>query len=139
MKRLIIIFLLLLPFLGNSQTFTALKLRQTPYSPYTNLGRTLTWGELDYNFINLGDAVRNLQATAGSGSITATPPLTFSTSVMGIQLATTSQNGYLSSTDWNTFNGKQSALGFTAANDANVVHKTGAETINGIKTFGDSL
>lgn len=33
--------------------------------------------------------------------------------------ATTSVDGYLTSTDWNTFNGKQNALGFTAENVAN--------------------
>ena len=75
-KKILAVLLLLLPFIGSSQTFTALKLRQTSYSPYTNLGRTLTWGELDYNFINLGDAVRNLQATAGSGGATNLDALT---------------------------------------------------------------
>lgn len=33
--------------------------------------------------------------------------------------ATTSVNGYLTSTDWNTFNGKQAALGFTPYNATN--------------------
>lgn len=33
--------------------------------------------------------------------------------------ATTSVNGYLTSTDWNTFNGKQAALGFTPYNSTN--------------------
>ena len=80
-----------------------------------------------------------LQSLIGGSSITATPPLTYSTGVMGIQLATTSQNGYLSSIDWNTFNGKQAALGFTAANDANVVHKTGSETVAGLKTFTNGI
>lgn len=36
-----------------------------------------------------------------------------------IQTANGSQKGLLSSTDWNTFNGKQSALGFTPLNPAN--------------------
>jgi len=34
-----------------------------------------------------------------------------------------------------TWNGKQDALGFTAANDDEVVHKIGAEDISGVKTF----
>jgi len=38
---------------------------------------------------------------------------------LSIAQATTSTDGYLSSTDWNTFNGKQAALGFTAENTAN--------------------
>jgi hypothetical protein len=46
-------------------------------------------------------------------SVTATSPLFSSgglTPNITIQVANTSQNGYLSSTDWNTFNGKQNAL-----------------------------
>jgi hypothetical protein len=35
-----------------------------------------------------------------------------------VKQANTSQSGYLSSTDWNTFNGKQAALGFTPINKA---------------------
>ena len=44
--------------------------------------------------------------------ITGTAPITYNntTGAIGITQATTSTNGYLSSTDWNTFNGKQSAL-----------------------------
>jgi hypothetical protein len=38
---------------------------------------------------------------------------------LSIAQANTSTNGYLSSTDWNTFNGKQAALGFTPENTAN--------------------
>ena len=48
-----------------------------------------------------------------------------------IPLATTTANGYLSSTDWNTFNNK--------ANDSLVVHLAGAETITGLKTFSGGL
>jgi hypothetical protein len=40
----------------------------------------------------------------------ATSPLSITSNVISISQATTSTNGYLSSTDWNTFNGKQSAL-----------------------------
>lgn len=42
-----------------------------------------------------------------------------------IPQATTSSDGYLSSTDWNTFNSKQAALGYTPANAAGQVF-TGA-------------
>lgn len=38
---------------------------------------------------------------------------------ISIAQATTSTDGYLSSNDWNTFNGKQAALGFTPENTAN--------------------
>ena len=50
---------------------------------------------------------------AGVQSVTASSPLFSSGGAnpnITIQVANTSQNGYLSSTDWNTFNGKQNAL-----------------------------
>lgn len=63
------------------------------------------------------------------GAVSATSPLAYNstTGVFSIQAANTSQAGYLSSTDWNTFNNKQAALGFTA------VPNTRKLTINGIQ------
>jgi len=49
----------------------------------------------------------------------ASLPLSISSNVISITQASTSTNGYLSSTDWNTFNGKQAALGFTPYNATN--------------------
>ena len=49
---------------------------------------------------------------SGGGDLTANRTLL-------IAQANTSTDGYLSSTDWNTFNGKQAALGYTAENNAN--------------------
>lgn len=48
-------------------------------------------------------------------SLSATSPLSYNntTGAFSIQVATASQNGYLSSTDWSTFNNKQAALGGT--------------------------
>ncbi len=48
-------------------------------------------------------------------SLSAVSPLSYnnSTGAFSIQVATASQNGYLSSTDWSTFNNKQAALGGT--------------------------
>jgi hypothetical protein len=45
-------------------------------------------------------------------SLSGTAPITYNSSsgAIGITQANTSTNGFLSSTDWNTFNGKQSAL-----------------------------
>jgi hypothetical protein len=45
-------------------------------------------------------------------ALSATSPIFYnnSTGVISSQAATTSLNGYLTSTDWNTFNGKQAAL-----------------------------
>jgi len=60
-------------------------------------------------------------AFGGTGtvtSITTSAPLTGGTittsGTIGISLATTSTNGYLSSTDWNTFNGKSPAFTVTS-------------------------
>jgi len=62
----------------------------------------------------------NSQILNGAGYITlvslsATSPLTYNntTGAFAIQVANTTQDGYLSSTDWNTFNGKQPFLGGT--------------------------
>ena len=57
--------------------------------------------------------------SAGVSSVTATSPLTSSggaTPNLSLHVADASDNGYLSSTDWSTFNGKQAALGYTPAN-----------------------
>ena len=59
--------------------------------------------------------------SGGSGSVTSvtgTAPILSSggaAPAISIPAATTSADGYLAHTDWNTFNGKQAALGFTPA------------------------
>jgi hypothetical protein len=68
---------------------------------------------------------------AGVQSVTASSPLFSSGGAnpnITIQVANTSQNGYLSSTDWNTFNSKQNAL-------TNPVTGTGS---SGYVSFWDS-
>jgi hypothetical protein len=62
-------------------------------------------------------------AVSGSGtvtSVTGTAPVSVATGtttpVISMAAATTSVNGYLTSTDWNTFNGKQNAFGSQTAN-----------------------
>jgi len=62
----------------------------------------------------------NNQILNGAGYITlvslsATSPLSYNnlTGAFSIQVANTTQNGYLSSADWNTFNGKQNYLNGT--------------------------
>ena len=55
-------------------------------------------------------------------SVTGTAPVVSSggtTPAISMAAATTAVNGYLTSTDWNTFNGKQAALGFTPYNSTN--------------------
>lgn len=60
-------------------------------------------------------------------SLSASSPLSYNsgTGAFSISQATTSTNGYLSSIDWNTFNNKQNALGYTP------VPTTRTITING--------
>ena len=75
-------------------------------------------------------------------SVTGTAPVSVTagaTPVVSMAAATSSVDGYLSHTDWGTFNGKQNALGYTAANDGSVVHLTGNETIAGNKTFSSPV
>jgi hypothetical protein len=74
-----------------------------------------------------GTGVLNIPQYSGGGggitlaSLSSTSPLLYNntTGVFSIQIATTSQNGYLSSTDFTTFNNKQEALGFTPYNSTN--------------------
>lgn len=59
-------------------------------------------------------ADRTWTITAGISSVSGTAPISVATvsgaATVSISQATTSTNGYLSSTDWNTFNNKQNAL-----------------------------
>ena len=62
-------------------------------------------------------------AVSGSGtvtSVTGTAPVSVATGtttpVISMAAANTTTNGYLTSTDWNTFNGKQNAFGSQTAN-----------------------
>ena len=57
--------------------------------------------------------VTNVSASAPISSSGGTTP------AISITKATTLVDGYLSSTDWNTFNGKQAALGYTPENVSN--------------------
>jgi len=52
---------------------------------------------------------------AGPTAYTFSSPLAITGSTVSIQVANTSQNGYLSSADWNTFNGKQAAGSYITA------------------------
>jgi len=58
--------------------------------------------------------------------LTFNSPLSRSVNAVSIPQATGSVNGFLSATDWTTFNNKQNALGFTPANAATTL------TINGV-------
>ena len=75
---------------------------------------------------NVDDALEHLDSSkvASTRTISTTAPLAGGGDLslnrtLSIAQATTSVDGYLSATDWTTFNGKQAALGFTAENTAN--------------------
>ncbi len=103
----------------------------------TNIGITISAGGLTTNAVTVsgGTSSQFLKANGnldGSAYITlsnlsATSPVTYnnSTGVIAIGQATNSTSGYLSSTDWNTFNGKQSAISLT------VTGSSGAATLIG--------
>jgi hypothetical protein len=90
--------------------------------------------------------------TAYTNRITsATSPLSITANAISITQATTSVNGYLTSTDWNTFNNKQSTLtlGNLTSTDITVTGGTGSiigagstltlATVNAnVGTFGSS-
>lgn len=108
----------------------------------TNVG---TSSAATFNFsIPKGDAGTGVGTVT---SVTGTTPISVatgtSTPAISISQATTSTNGYLSSTDWTTFNGKQAALGFTPYNATNpssyttlaAVAAVGYSTLTGAETL----
>lgn len=104
-----------------------------------------------------GDFVYYNGSNLAYKALLASAPLSFNsgTGTFSISQANTSTNGYLSSTDWNTFNNKQGGLsgtGFvkisgttisydnsTYALDNVVVKLTGDQSISGIKTFSTQI
>lgn len=64
------------------------------------------------NLVTTSRTISTTSPLSGGGTLSSDLTLT-------IQKATTSVDGYLSSTDWNTFNNKQPALGFTPYNATN--------------------
>jgi len=86
------------------------------------------------NFFPKGDT-RYQRLSVAPTSISATSPIFYNsgTGVISIQVANTSQNGYLSSTDWNTFNGKLDPSG-SGTGLTGIVKLAGSQTITGAKT-----
>ena len=70
-----------------------------------------TQGQL-YSKYHAGSGNRLIYGTSGGNfeNASVTSPLFLSGGSLSINQSTTSQNGFLSSTDWNTFNAKQNAL-----------------------------
>ena len=78
----------------------------------------------DWNTFNGKQAALGFTPANSTITISTTAPLTGGGDLSGnrtfaMAAATTSVDGYLTSTNWNTFNGKQAALGFTPENSAN--------------------
>ena len=110
--------------LGSGDVTTALG-----YTP-ANSSRIMTINGVGYNLS--ADRTWNVGTVT---SINTSAPLTggpiTSSGTIGITQATTSTNGFLSSTDWNTFNNKQDALGFTPENTANKGAINGYASLDG--------
>ncbi len=70
---------------------------------------------------------------------TNTNGLSLSDQNLSLAQASATVTGALSYADWNTFNNKQNALGYNAANDSLVGHLAGTETFTGQKTFTRDL
>ena len=68
------------------------------------------------------------ESTSSVLTITGGASALLAATTIQVKQATTSTAGYLSSADWNTFNGKQAALGYTPANLT-------VNTFSGIQTF----
>jgi len=99
-------------------------------SSYVPNSRTLTINGVTYDL----SANRTWTIPAGISSVVGTLPISVNTvsgaATVSISQSTTSTNGYLSSTDWNTFNNKQNALGYTPENVANKSTSTTLGTSN---------
>jgi len=95
-------------------------------------GTTITYDNSTYYLASNPNAYIALTA------LSATSPLSYNntTGAFSITQATTSTNGYLSSTDWNTFNNKQAALTnpVTGTGTTNYLSK-----FTGTSTIGSSL
>lgn len=92
---------------------------QVLYSDGTNgLWQTLAASDIsdfDTEVSNNTDVAANTAARHNAVTLAAsatTGGLSLSTQELGFQAATTSANGYLTSTDWNTFDGKEDVLTF---------------------------
>jgi hypothetical protein len=85
---------------------------------------------------SLNNLTRQVQflATGTSGTDFAISSST-ATHTFNLPVASATNTGKLSSTDWSTFNAKQPAIGYTPANDSLVVHLAGSETITGNKFY----
>jgi hypothetical protein len=98
---------------GTGQTTANAAINALLPSQTSNNGKVLSTNGTDTSWIAAG-------GTGTVTSVTGTAPVSVATGtttpVISMAAATTSVNGYLTSTDWNTFNGKQNAFGSQTAN-----------------------
>ena len=129
--------------------------------PTTDLSGTITNAQLANSAITINGTSTSLGGSISVGTVTsvgATAPIASSggnTPTISISQATTSTNGYLSSTDWNTFNSKGSGsvtsitagtglsggtitTSGTIAIDSTVATLTGAQTLTNKTISGAS-
>ena len=134
---------------------TAANSATTDFSPVAGSSSMTTLGTVTNGSWNATPISDTYIASSGSwnakeSALTFSNPLSRSTNTISIPAATASINGYLSATDWNTFNAKQDAiilttLGSTGSatlvgNTLNVPQYTGGGTVTNISalTLGTS-
>lgn len=99
---------------------------------------TTAWNSLSYFGVATSTTISTTSPLTGGGDLSANRTLS-------IPQSNASINGYLSSTDWVTFNGKADSLGFTPENVANKSTNTSLGTSNtlyptenAVKTYADT-
>jgi hypothetical protein len=81
--------------------------------PYQATQSEVNAGIITDKFVTPNTLFNSSQWGTKENPLTFSSPLSRSTNTVSIPAATSSVNGYLSSTDWSTFNGKQGALTLT--------------------------
>lgn len=99
-------------------------------SSYVPTTRTLTINGVAYDLS--ADRSWTIAGGGGIATVSGTAPISASTVsgavTISISKANATTDGYVSAADWNTFNDKQAALGFTPENSAN---KSSSTTLDG--------
>jgi len=84
------------------------------YKPIPSVTSAAIIAALGYTPASASDlAIVSAVAAGKENPLTFSGPLSRTSNTVSIPAASVSQSGYLSSTDWSTFNSKQSALGYT--------------------------
>lgn len=115
--------------------------------PTTDLSGTISNAQLANSAITINGTSTSLGGTISVGtvtSVTGTAPVVSSggaTPAISMAAANTTTNGYLTSTDWNTFNGKGSGTVTSVAGTGTVngLTLTGTVTSSGSLTLGGTL